>query len=193
MDIPTLTSQIVKLLHTGQAWSRSIGTNLYNTVALLSPSIQRWYEFADTMLTECFPTTTVNNLDVWEASVGLPDPLFTGTMPAGLNRQLMIARISNTGGQSPSFYINYAALLGYQITIEETRWPDANTFFPGMRISQGYGDFHWIITVLNQTTFPFRAGWTVGEPIDITSDYSLLIYEITRLAPAHTVITWIAV
>ena len=190
-DIASLTAQICKLLPSGEAWGKSVGTNLYKTIALFSPAVGRLLDAADNAKRDAFPTSTTTSLSLWQSSVGLPDPFYAGNLTTSQAKSQMIARVCNVGGQSVQYYIDYAAWLGFAITIKELGVPRAGCARAGQSSSGGaYSDHTWTITVSNASRTPFRAGDRAGMRLATTTDLSILFHEFDRIRPAHTLIEW---
>jgi uncharacterized protein YmfQ (DUF2313 family) len=184
-DIATYTTQLCKFLHNGDGWQKIPNTNLFNSVQLFVPSLLRWLGYAEVQQVECFPTTTVQNLDMWSASVGIPGSDYPETLTPAQIKMLTVLRVTDLGGQSPQYFIDYAAKLGYSITIEELSVLRAG-FYAGARCADTYGDFSWIVHVANAGYTPLKAGFKAGQPLGVNTDITLLAYEFNRIRPAHT-------
>lgn len=182
-----LVDQIIKLLPSGEGWPSYQDSNLYKTVNLFVPALQRAYNFATYALTDTFPTTAKDSIPDWQSSVGLPDPLCP-PLTAAQQRQQMIARVENIGGQSPEYFIQFAAKIGYTITITEVACPRAGLSRAGQSASWGLpGDFIWIVNVAGATLSFFRTGLNrTGDPLSTGTDIRWLEYELQRIKPAHT-------
>jgi uncharacterized protein YmfQ (DUF2313 family) len=193
-----ITAQILKLLPNGEAWAKSVTSNMYKTVQLFTGSIARLYAFADYCLRDTFPTTAVASFSNWQASLNLPDP--TCPMLTGNQYQLqMLMRVENLGGMSPQRYIDFAAAIGYPITITELCVPRAGLAKVGST-SNGLGADHvWCVHVANATLLPFRVGNRINNPYQLplvrlssASSIAWLQYEFARIKPSHTQIEYFA-
>jgi uncharacterized protein YmfQ (DUF2313 family) len=186
-----LVNQLIKLLPTGEAWSSSPTSNLYKTIALFAGAFTRAFAFADYATTDTFPLTAADSIVDWQASVGLPDPLCPPLTTTQL-RQQMIARVENLGGQSPEYFIEFAAKIGYTITITELACPRVGQAKVGLCQTNGpYGDFTWVVTVANATLNKFRASRNrAGDPLSSASSIAWLQYEFDRIKPSQTLIEW---
>jgi uncharacterized protein YmfQ (DUF2313 family) len=184
-DITAYTTALTKLLHSGDGWPKTTDSNLFATVQLFVPSLLRWIQYSEVCQTECFPTTTVQNLDVWSKSVSVPGSDYPETLTNDQIKMITLLRVTDLGGQSPQYFIDYAAILGYTIWIEELSNLRAG-FYAGQRCADTYGDFSWIVHVANAYYKPLKVGQPVGQPLGVNTDITLLAYEFNRIKPAHT-------
>jgi hypothetical protein len=76
---------------------------------------------ADLLERESDPRITVELLPDWERNWGLPDPCYTAPQTVAQRQTALIARMTLWGSQSRQWYIDFAAFLGYTITITEYR------------------------------------------------------------------------
>jgi uncharacterized protein YmfQ (DUF2313 family) len=115
-------SQLADALPTGQAWPRHEDSTLMAVVRGLT---KIWGDFetrASTLLErESDPRTTVELLPDWERNWGLPDPCYTAPQSIADRQIALVQRMTMEGAQSRQFYIDFAAKLGYKITITEYR------------------------------------------------------------------------
>ena len=187
-----LTDQICKLLPSGQAWIKAPSTNLYRTVALFAGALQRAIDFCAYAQRDTFPTTCVDSLSAWQSSCNLPDPLCP-PLTTQQQFQQMVSRVENLGGQSPAYFVQVAAKIGYTITIQECAQARAGLSRAGQAQSWYVGgDFVWIVNVANAALYQFRAGLNrAGQPLDTASDTRWLQYELDRIAPSQTQIVWL--
>ncbi|MDE1901529.1 MAG: DUF2313 domain-containing protein [Alphaproteobacteria bacterium] len=174
----------------GRAWPRDADSVMAQVVGAYAPTNQRVCARAAQLLQDAFPVAPVELLPEWEQTLGLPDP-YTTQEPSTAQRQAQVAtRFAATGGQSIDYIINYAAKLGYTITI---------TQFAPMRAGQPCGQpvygqdwiYAWQINGPTYTVVPAKAGVAVcGDPLaSWTND--ILQYELKRIAPAHTQILFV--
>jgi uncharacterized protein YmfQ (DUF2313 family) len=184
-----LTDQIVSLLPSGEAWPRASASNLWQTVNLFSNAVQRIMNWADYAQQDVFPLSSHDTLLDWRASVGTypPDPLCPVLTPAQYILQMHI-RVLFLGGASIAMFVNYAAMIGYTITITELAVPRAGLSKVGQSATNGPGaDNVWCVTVANATLTPFRVGINrAGDALNTASSIAFLEYELGRIAPAET-------
>ena len=175
------------LLPHGPVWPREPDAVMSRTLASLMPVWARLAARDANLLIDAFPSTTVELLPEWEASLGLPDPC-AGTSPTiQARQQQVVARFTADGGQSIPYFVQFAAALGYPITITE--------FAPsrfGRPFGLPFGGLAWAHTwQVNAPTFTveqFAFGRDAfGEPYASWGN-TVLQCELQRLKPAHTVL-----
>lgn len=109
------------LLPRGRAWPRDPDATLS---ALLEGFAGRFADSnadANTLLVEAFPATAGQMLQEWEDSLGLPG-VYGVTPGTTQGRQAaVVAALTDTGGQSATYFITLAGRLGYTITITQFR------------------------------------------------------------------------
>lgn len=166
--------QMKGLLARGAAWARGVGTNMHKLIDGLAVEFSRVHHRADDLLTEMSPDGTVELLAEWEAVWGLPDACTGPLSTLADRRAALLARMTQVGQQSPGFFVQLAAELGYAITIEENVEGDPTVW----RVSVPFGgDVVWA-----------RAGQaTCGDPIRAWG-VALLECAIKRVNPAHLVV-----
>lgn len=76
---------------------------------------------ADLLFVETDPRQTYELLPDWERAFGLPDPCSTEAPNLALRREALIRKLTMVGRQDPSFFIDLATSLGYQIRLYEYR------------------------------------------------------------------------
>ena len=110
------------LLPQGQAWPRNLDGVLMRVVRGLT---RIWGDFeirASRLLEiESDPRQTVELLPDWERNWGLPDPCYQSPQTIAARQFALVMRMTLMGGQSRTFFIEVAAMLGYTITITEYR------------------------------------------------------------------------
>lgn len=133
---------------------------------------------ATTLLEQIFPDTADELIPAWERLCGIT-PGADDTLQ--LRRTRVVAKLKEQGRLDRQYYIDIAAALGVEITIEELG--------PG---DEGYGPegiFVWRVTAidLDHEIIYFRAGESVAGDYLMTWRYVIDIEEIIeRLKPAHT-------
>lgn len=172
----------------GKVWPK--GPDAIQTQVLqgLAIPFQQHNDRANYLLTDAFPATAEELLPEWEATLGLPDPC-AGPQPSIAARQAQVlARFAGVGGQSPDYFVSYAAKLGYTVTITQ--------YTPFRMGQQTMGDplgspdwaFTWSVNAPLVTQIPFRMGQSaMGDPLESWSN-EVLECEIKGYAPAHTVV-----
>lgn len=176
------------LLPRGRAWSTEQGSIQAKTVGCLAPSVARNAAAAVALISNAFPATVVDMLQEWQATLGLPDPC-AGVAPTLVQaRRQIVARLTNSGGQSAPYFIGLAAQLGYTITITNDAPFRCGQSRAGQHLGGSDWFFIWTVHAPSNTTQPFLAGQsTAGEPLGSTGN-AVLQCELQESAPAHGIL-----
>lgn len=197
-----------KLLPSGRAWPRALGSRLERLLAGLGEELARADERVRTLLRESDPRTATELLPEWERSVGLPDPCSGPIEGLAGRRGAVVARLLPIGGPTPQFYRDLALALGFSVTIVEfvpavcgsrlparlaqpTRPARAGVARCGDRLEPLPGwPFAWRVDADDFTLKRARAGSAVCG--DRLSTFGNLVLECTlaRAKPAHTVLSF---
>jgi uncharacterized protein YmfQ (DUF2313 family) len=156
----------------GEIWSRDPSAFQSQVILSLLGTYQRLSARDSNLLVDSFPTSTVELITEWEATLGLPDSC-TPLNPTFAQRLAAIAaRIAAQGGQSVPYFISVAAALGFTITITEFTGSTALAY-------------QWRInSALNTITY-FRAGQSVAGDALAAWGNSQLECVMRKIAPAH--------
>jgi uncharacterized protein YmfQ (DUF2313 family) len=180
---------LADLLPRGLAWPRDPAAVIMLVMRGLAEEFARVNARDCDLLAESYPCGASETLSDWERVAGLPDPC-TGPLPTVQQRRAAVcAKLGAIGGASEAYFIELAATLGYQITIQ--------TFEPFRASKNRAGDpvygqnwvYAWRITVQSPVTFVhFRAGRSAaGEPLR-TWGNKMLECAFMANKPAHTVL-----
>lgn len=182
------TSALKALLPRGRVWPKDIDSNLTKFLAGLAPTFSRNSNAASNLLGDAFPSTALELLPEWEESVGLPDPC-AGESPTLQDRRgQVVARFAGTGGQSANYYTQYAANLGYQITIKTYAPLRCGQSRVGSPLGSQDWMFAWTASIPATAITSFRTGLSaVGEPLRSWGS-GVLQCELEAIAPAHTIL-----
>lgn len=181
--------QLKLLLPPGQAFPREPGTNIDALLDGLSVELARVDAHGTRLVPEANPLTTSELLADWERAAGLPDKC-AGTLEETIQgrRNALVAKLSGTGGQSPSYFIGLAQALGYTISIQEFRPFRAGRSAAGDSLTNGDWVFTWMVHAPSVTIIAFRAGRSAaGEPLRSWGN-SALECKLNQLKPAHTIL-----
>ena len=174
------------LLPPGQAWTREQGTTLQNLLRALAEEFARVDVRAHALLGEVIPGRTLELLQEWELTAGLPDTCVQSGQTLQERRNALVAKLTNSGGQSKAFFIALAAYLGFTITITEYRPFRVGISAVGDALSNGDWIFTWKVNGEETTIVYFRAGLSaVGEPLRKWGN-EILECVINQLKPAQT-------
>lgn len=182
------TSALMALMPRGLAWPRDPYSVMGKTIATLAPIWSRHVASNNYLLVDAFPSTTVELLPEWEAALGLPDPC-AGESPTLAQRQAqVVARFTNSGGASISYFINYAKNLGFDVTVSEFTPFRVGQHSAGDSVGVEGWAHTWRINAPSTTINYFRAGRsTAGEPLASWGN-AVLFCEMNALKPAHTLL-----
>lgn len=174
-------------LPTGPIWPREASSSPIRILRGLATTLTRLRARADALLTDAFPATAYELLPEWEAALGLPDPCAGETPTLQQRRNQVVARLTARGGQSVAYFIDRAAQLGFQVTVEE--YAPARFDLPmGQRMNGTDWAHVWAIRAPATTIMPFRLGAsTLGERFR-SWGHAVLECELRALQPAHTIL-----
>jgi uncharacterized protein YmfQ (DUF2313 family) len=182
------TSALLGLLPRGRVWPKELSSVHAQAVSCFAPTFQRLSDSALDLLTDAFPATAVNLLSEWELTLGLPDPC-AGVSPTFQGRRnQVIARFTNTGGQSIPFFTAFALGLGYAVTVTQYAPFRCGQSACGQQLGGPDWFFTWAInSPLNTITY-FRTGQSaMGDPLASWGN-SVLECELSEAKPAHTIL-----
>lgn len=178
------------LMPRGLAWPRDPASVMGQVMLGLAPTWARHTERNNNLLVDAFPATAVELLPEWESALGLPDPC-AGPAPTVAQRQSqVVARFAGSGGQSVPYFVQYAALLGYTVTVTEyvaSRVGQSRVGQPISRMGQQWS-FVWQINAPLNTVTQSRVGSArAGDPLASWGN-AVLQCEINEVVPAHTIL-----
>jgi uncharacterized protein YmfQ (DUF2313 family) len=118
---------LLQLLPRGEVWPRdpdSVQVKLMEAIAATlalpgTPGTITLEERVCRLLDELDPRALVELLGRWERWLGLPDICMPKVTGLDARRQRIVATENAVGGASPSYFIDLAALLGFDVQIEE--------------------------------------------------------------------------
>lgn len=179
---------ILSLFPEGFAWPRQKDTALRKLINAFAAEAERVDQRTKVLITESDPRTTNEKFSEWENIAGLPDPCLSSAPTAEQSRKQLVQKITSIGNQSKQYFIDVAAVFGYEITIDEI-----NPFICG---SSECGDslnggtesyFYWRVNVTGTITSFFTCGESeAGEALGSFVGANDLECILNRLKPAHT-------
>nr|WP_277923139.1 putative phage tail protein [Sphingomonas sp. CARO-RG-8B-R24-01] len=101
----------------GAVWADDPTSVQSTMIGALSKSLWRSDAAAVQLLQDAFPATTDALLGEWEATLGLPDPVIGPGATPDQRRAQVIAKLIGAGGQSRQRFVDFAATLGFTVTI----------------------------------------------------------------------------
>lgn len=179
-------SAIHALMPRGLVWPRDPTAVQAQVIAGLSPTWQRHTAANNQLLVDAFPATAVELLPEWESTLGLPDPC-AGESPTLQGRQQqVVARLTNSGGQSIAYFISYAKTLGYTVTVTEFTPFRVGQQAMGSPVANQDWAFTWQINSPLNTVAHFETGQSyVGQALASWGN-AVLQCELMAIKPAHT-------
>ncbi|GAN91777.1 bacteriophage tail protein [Gluconobacter frateurii M-2] len=179
---------LLRLLPTGPIWSRSFGSLPSILTKIWGATFARNSSRAAQLLVEAFPSSTTELLTEWESTLGLPDPCAGLSPTIEQRRTQLVARLTDGGGSSPQYYIQFATALGFDISITE--------FAPG-RFGRKFGRkfggrdwaYAWQVNIPAFTIYHRRFGDPFGEPF-ANWGATVIQCELLSRKPAHTILTF---
>lgn len=181
-----------QLLPRGAAWDFAPDGTFARLLEALAAEFARIDARTIELLDEADPRTALETLVDWERVAGLPDAC-AGEPDNVRERQIaLVQKLTSIAGQRPADFIDLAALIGFEIDIEEHR-PLRVGFRAGDACKDEAWAFAWTVTVQ-----PFDgagrpvlsiAHFKVGDPVGTrVRGFGALDLEciIRRAAPAHT-------
>ncbi|WP_233869202.1 YmfQ family protein [Paraburkholderia adhaesiva] len=179
-------SALQQLLPRGLVWVRALGTRLTGLLTGFARTLLRVDNRLGDLARETDPTKTVEAITDWEKLAGLPDDCCcTPTVSDDLDerRQAVILRLTNEGGQSKPYFIQLAAMLGFQITINEFRPFRAGISRCGDPLNSREMSFMWVVRETD-STLPTDLSEQAAEAIACARAALVCIFR--RYKPAHT-------
>ena len=163
---------------------------MVQTLAALAPTYARNTARAANLLVDAFPSTTIELLPEWQSSLGLPDPCAPASPLLSQEQAQVVARLTGRGkNQSQAFFINFAATLGYPITITQFAPFVVGRSAAGEPLYDAGWANAWQVNAPTFTVDYFAVGDAANEPLASWGG-TVLQCELQRLAPAHTVLVF---
>ncbi|WP_099212572.1 YmfQ family protein [Gluconobacter cerinus] len=179
---------ILRLLPRGAIWSRDQGDLPSLLAGIWGQTFARNSQRATNLLTDAFPASTVELLQEWENSTGLPDPC-AGTSPTlEQRRDQVLARLTDSGGSSVEYFTAFAEILGFKITILEHTPACVGKLRVGDPLNGRDWAYAWTVSFPGYSPVYFRVGESaVDQPLQAWGN-AVLQCEIRSRLPAHTIV-----
>lgn len=171
-----------RLLPPGPAWREDDPL-----LAALAPELARLHNRVGALVEEADPRATIEMLQDWERVAGLPDSCLAALDISQSYAQrigALVSRITATGGQSPAYYVELAAALGYDITITEFRLHSVDSDVDAALYAAPW-QHAWQVNAGSSTVGVLSVDDTVDDPLAWWGNDALECV-IRRLKPAHT-------
>ncbi len=185
-------SQLLRLLPPGFAWTQNANTNLGRLLQGFADELCRIEERAKTIVNvEAFPTTATELLSEWESFLGLPGACDTLAPALEQRRADVVSKLVNRVGQSPAYFLELAASLGFQVSqLIEYRAFEVGRSVVGDLLSNEDWVFTWTVQASSLSPAFFSAGSSGAGDALVAADNSRLTCVFEQLKPAHTTVTF---
>lgn len=179
--------QLVALLPPGPAWQLDYQPELHALLQALAPELARVEARAQQLQTESFLDGFHELLPDWERVLGLPDECMGASGTVAERKAMVRLRLIELGGQTPAFYVQLAARMGYpNAHVQELRASRCGRARCGQHLGTWNAQFMWVLHAGERLAGGSRAGLTVcGERLG-GNPSNALVCVIRRAAPAHT-------
>ena len=188
LAVSDLAGLFLRLLPRGRVWPKVLSAVQPQAIAAIMPTYQRLLARDNYLLVDAFPSTTVELLPEWEASLGLPDPCAGEDPTIELRQMHVVARLTQSNGPSIPSLTAFAAALGYTITITEFAPARADVSYADDPCYEPEWAFAWQINASIENVVYAEADGSFADDPLLTTGTAVLQCEMARLAPAHTVL-----
>lgn len=179
--------QMQALLPSGMAWPRAVDALLTRVLDAFGVEFARVDGAVVGLVDEADPRTTSGLLADWERVAGLPDNcsgLLAETQQG--RRNDLVSKLVGRGGQSRAYFMQVAAALGFDITIDEFRPFRAGFARAGDALTNDDWRFAWRVNGPTVTVMRFSAGRSAAGEALATWGNAGLECRIRQYRPAHT-------
>lgn len=159
----------------GRAWPQDPTSTQHEVLGGVALSLEQLDADASGLLDTSLPGSISPMLPEWEATLGLPDPCLGGTPSFATRAAQVAARFTTQGGLSRQRYIDFAASLGFDITI---------TTYSPFRIGR---------TPIDNANAIGSPDWYFVWGVTVTTNHGglspdVLMCELQRIKPAETTV-----
>jgi uncharacterized protein YmfQ (DUF2313 family) len=164
------------LMPRGRLWPQEADTVQGAVLTAIGAMFERTDAAANTLLAGSLPGELTVMMSEWEATLGLPDPCAGGTPTFAQRCDQIRGRFVGAGGQSRQHFIDFAAALGFTISI---------TNYPPCRAG---------ISVAGSPVCGDEAAYLLGVHIDaVTGDLptDVLKCELEAIQPAEATLIFL--
>lgn len=182
-------AQLQALLPPGDTYPRHLAAFWTKLLDAFAEEYSRFDERSEQLLNEAMPGSSLEMLPDWERLVGLPDACsleLANTIAE--RRQNVVSKLTMRGGVSRSWYIAFAAKLGYTIEIDVFRPFITGISRCGDRLNGGHSVRHtWRVRVIGPRYTPFLTGASqCGDLLGKITRAEDLECQLKRRKQAHT-------
>lgn len=187
-DANDYTEQLKKLSPPGQAWPTEDDSLWVKLLSAIAQELARVDARATQLVDEALPDTTYDMLTDWERVAGLPDPCSGLGASIAIRRKDLLAQITARGGQSPQYFIDVAAELGYTISVTEFNQFRVGRNAVGDALRGEDWEYTWQVNSALDTVTYFFAGQNGAGDALAEWGNERLECVITARKPAHTIV-----
>jgi uncharacterized protein YmfQ (DUF2313 family) len=187
MNADQYLAQMQALLPQGGAWPRDHDAVLTGLLRSFADEMERLDARADRLLDEIDPRAAVELLADWERVAGLPEDCAPSVAQSTQQRrEALIAKLTDSGGQSVASFIALAQALGYAITIDEFDESVCGQMQCGQPLMGSDWATAWRVNAPLFSPYQFICGASAcGDPLGGASNTPLEC-SFDHLKPAHT-------
>lgn len=177
--------QLRALLPRGKAWGDDPNSFMGKLLLAIAEELARIHTRGKNLVEELDPRTTDELLTDFERVLGLPEDCITLEQTEEQRRDAVVAKMIAQGGQSPQYFIDLAAAMGFTITITEYRPFRVGYSSAGDELTDEEWAFTWKVNGAADVVHYAVAGSPAGTLLAWT-DNELLPCTFGKLKPAHT-------
>lgn len=190
MNAEQYRDQLLALAPPGTALPRELDSVFVMLLLAMAEEQARVDGRADDVLFELDPRTATELLGDWERVCGLPGKCSFASETIQERREAAHLVVTAQGGQNPQYYEEAAAALGLEALVEEFRPFRAGGSAAGDPLTNEPWTHAWRMRGPEETVKPFVAGGnSCGDALTKWGN-EMLECQISRLAPAHTIVTF---
>lgn len=183
--------QLQQLLPPGLIWDIEDDSVFDKLLEAMAEESGRLQGRACDLLIESDPRLTTELISEWERLVGLPDACIGELSSLQERRNAVVGKFTNLGGQSIAYFLQFAASLGFIISIQENKEFRAGFSAAGDALTNGEWVFVWDVHAPFSSGIPFRVGQSAaGDPL-VAFGTSALECLFEDYKPAHTQVDFI--
>ena len=180
-----------QLLPPGPAWPRGDAASLLAMmIEVWAVELSRVDSRARSLVKESDPRFAVETFDEWLEDWGLPDActLAWADVNTSILRTLLLWKIQTIGRQDRQYFVDLAAMFGYQIVIDEFRQHTVMSSSMDALCSEPW-PYTWRVNVLESAAGAVMTYHKVSGPVSEALAWwgdRLIECLIKKYAPAHT-------
>lgn len=185
--IDDMAAALAALMPVGAAWPKAPGTVQGQAIRGLAGAFARSAGRAGDLLIDAFPSTAVELLPEWEATLDLPGKCGVDGGGTLLARQHAVAiALSDRGGQTIDYFTYVASVLGYAVTVTEFTTASVVSSVASPMTGPDWAHV-WQVNGASYAVEQFSVVGGVNEAL-ASWDNFVLGCVLNRIKPAHTTV-----